>query len=148
MENIIVVANDAQYALQLIAPMKNEAIPTRWIVLICPPKFKRHVSKWVNRGALKSWRRAWAEQAAKTIEPVLTSGSDQMHWQCCHRALVNEVDELKAVWQTHRVLDARIPLLGASHDPVSAAQPMTTHDRWSVPGGVAMMGVMLVTAAD
>jgi len=43
MEKIIVVVNNAEYAMQMVAPMKNDALPTEWVLLVCPPKFTRHV---------------------------------------------------------------------------------------------------------
>lgn len=148
MENIIVVVNDAQYALQMITPMKNGASPTRWVVLACPPRFKRHVSRWVNKGALYSWRQDWAKQMVQTLEPVLTSGGDQFTWRCCHKSLPQEAALLEMEFNTHRVLDARLHMVEGHHLPVSPTQPVVSHDRWSVPGGVAMMGAVLMAAAD
>ena len=148
MENIIVVANDAEYALQMITPMKNESTPTRWILLICPPKFKRHISKWVNKSALNGWRQEWAREMVKTLEPVLASGGDQWSWRCSQKSLADEVSQLQQEFNTHRVLDARVHLMGGEHLPVSPAQPVVSHDRWSVPGGVAMMGAVLMATAD
>ena len=48
MENIIVVVDDADYALKIIAPMKGEINPTNWVLLVCPPKLTRHIGRWVN----------------------------------------------------------------------------------------------------
>ncbi len=148
MENFIVVANDASYALQMITPMKTGASPARWVILICPPRFKRHVSKWVNKRALASWRQEWASEVAKTLEPVLTLGGDQFVWRCCHQPLPQEVAALQQEFNTQRVLDARLPMMEGHHPPVSATQPLASHDRWSVPGGVAVMGAVLMAAAD
>jgi hypothetical protein len=132
----------------MITPMKNESNPTHWVVLVCPPQFKRHVSKWVSKSALRSWRHEWSKQMLQSLEPVLTSGGDQLSWRCCHQFLRQEVESLQKEFNTHRVLDARLQRVEGHHPPVNSAQPVGSHDRWSVPGGVAMMGAVLMAAAD
>ncbi len=82
MEKIIVVVNDAEYAMQMVAPMKNDALPTEWVLLVCPPKFTRHVGRWVSRQSLKAWRNQWAQELIQVVKPVITLGGDTLQWQC------------------------------------------------------------------
>ena len=148
MEKIIVVVNDADYALQMLAPMKNEAAPTQWVLLVCPPKFTRHVNRWVNRNALNAWRTKWAQDVIEVVKPVMTQGGDSLEWICSRGSLPEEIKRLQQTHGTQRVLDARRPKLGVEQQPVSASQPVTSNNSWSVPSGVAMMGAVLIAAAD
>ena len=148
MEKIIVVVNDAEYALQMVAPMRNDATPTLWVLLVCPPKFTRHVNRWVNRHALNAWRNKWAQDVIEVVKPVMTLGGDTLQWKCSQGALPEEIKRLQQEVGTQRVLDARRPKFGVEQLAVSASQPVTTNNHWSVPSGVAMMGAVLIAAAD
>ncbi len=148
MEKIIVVVNDAEYALQMVAPMKNDANPTQWVMLVCPPKFTRHVSRWVTRQALSSWRNKWSQELIDVVKPVMTVGGDKLHWRCVDGTLPDEIRRLQQEYGTQRVLDARRPKLGVEQQPVSASQPVTSNNSWSVPSGMAVMGAVLIAAAD
>ncbi len=148
MEKIIVVVNDAEYALQMVAPMKNDANPTQWVMLVCPPKFTRHVSRWVSRNALSAWRDKWAQELIQVVKPVMTLGGDTFHWRCNQGALPEEIKRLQQEYGTQRVLDARRPKVGVDQQPVSVSQPVTSNTSWSIPGGVAVMGAVLIAAAD
>lgn len=148
MEKIIVVVNDAEYALQMVDPMRNDAVPTLWVLLVCPPKFTRHVSRWVNRHSLNAWRHQWAQNVIEVVKPVMTQGGDALQWRCSKGAIPQEIKRLQQEHGTQRVLDARRPKFGAEQQPVSASQSVTTNNSWSVPGGVAMMGAVLIAAAD
>jgi hypothetical protein len=148
MEKIIVVVNDAEYALQMVAPMKNADQPTQWVLLVCPPKFTRHVSRWVSRQSLNAWRKNWAQELVQLVKPVMTLGGDTLHWSCIQGALPDEIKRLQKEFGTQRVLDARRLKLGVQQQPVSESQPVTSNNGWSVPSGVAVMGAMLIAAAE
>ena len=148
MEKIIVVVNDAEYALQMVAPMKNEALPTHWVLLVCPPKFTRHVGRWVSRQSLKAWRNNWAQDLIEVVKPVMTLGGDTLQWSCSQGALPDEMRRLQRETGTQRVLDARRLKLGVQQQPVSESQPVASNNNWSVPSGVAVMGAMLIAAAE
>jgi len=148
MEKIIVVVNDANYALQMVEPMRNDASPTQWILLACPPKFTRHVNRWVNRQSLNVWRNKWAQDVIQVIKPVLVRGRDSLHWKCSQGDLSKEIQRLQQEFGTQRVLDARRHRFGVEQQPVSASQPVITNNSWSIPSGVAMMGAVLIAAAD
>ena len=60
MENIIVVLDDATHALNQVLPMRKEGVRTHWILLACPPRLTRHISRWVNQGSRNAWRKRWA----------------------------------------------------------------------------------------
>jgi len=148
MEKIIVVVNDAEYAMQMVAPMKNDALPTQWVLLVCPPKFTRHVGRWVSRQSLKAWRNQWAQELIQVVKPVITLGGDTLQWQCSQGPLPDEINRMQQEFGTHRVLDARRLKLGEHQQPVSESQPVTSNNNWSVPSGVAVMGAMLIAASE
>jgi hypothetical protein len=148
MEKIIVVVNDAEYALQMVTPMRHDATPTQWVLLVCPPKFTRHVNRWVSRQSLHAWRNKWAQDLIEVVKPVMTLGGDVLKWKCSQGALPEEIKRLQQELGTRRVLDARRPKFGVEQQAVTESQPVTTNNQWSVPGGVAMMGAVLIAAAD
>jgi hypothetical protein len=148
MEKIIVVMNDAEYALQMLAPMRSNVSPTQWVLLVCPPKLTRHVNRWVSRHSLNAWRNKWAQDVIELVKPVMTLGGDALHWKCSQASIPDEIKRMQQEFGTQRVLDARRPKIGVEQQPVSASQPITTNNSWSIPSGVAMMGVMLIAAAD
>ena len=148
MEKILVVVNDAEYALQMVAPMKQDVTPTQWVLLVCPPKLTRHASRWVNRNSLKSWRNKWAQDLIEVVKPVMTLGRDTLDWTCCQGDLVEEIRRLQRDYGTQRVLDARRIRLGVDQPPVSESQPVASNNSWSVPSGMAVMGAVLMATAD
>jgi len=148
MENIIVVVDDADYALKIIAPMKGDINPTCWVLLVCPPKLTRHIGRWVNKTSRDAWRYKWSQALVQTIEPSLATGGDQVHWRYCKGALIQEMRKLQNDFNTHRILDARRPKLGQDHERVSPGQPVVSDNRWAIPGGVAAMGAALLVASD
>ena len=148
MENIIVVLDDAEYALQMLAPMKDEGHPTQWILLACPPRLTRHIGRWVSPASREAWRNKWSMELVQKLKPVLTAGSDRLQWRLAKGALEDQTRRLQAEFTTHRVFDARRPRLGQDHEPVAAGQPVERNSQWSLSGGVATMGVVLLMAAD
>ena len=152
MDKIIVYLDDAEFARRELAPMKlasPDARPaTHWILVACPPRMTRHISKWVNRRARESWRNKWAENLFRSIAPVLEAQGDQVTTVLPHGLLVDQTRELILRHGAARVLDARRPKFGQDMLPVTADQPAQSESRWSVPGAVAGMGAALVLAAE
>jgi len=153
MDNIIVYVDDAEYALHQLGPMHDSSAsgqqqPTHWILVACPPRMSRHISKWVNHSARKNWREKWAEKLFAQLRPGLGGKQDQISTQIAEGPLPALTQSLIQRYGAARVLDARRPKFGQDLPPVSSSQPASGDARWSVPGAVAGMGAMLVLAAE
>ena len=148
MENIIVVIDDPEYALKMLAPMKNEGDPTQWVLLVCPPRLTRHIGRWVSHAARDAWRNKWAQELLQKVMPVLQGAGDRVQWRIARGPLVEHTGQLQSEFVTHRVLDARRPKFGQDQAPVTTDQPTEHSSRWTLPGGAAAMGAALLMAAD
>lgn len=152
MDKIIVYLDDADFAKHQLAPMENGSPGARqgthWILVACPPRMTRYISKWVNHTARENWRIKWAEKLLTQITPALQARGDQVTAVLAHGSLVELTKKLLAQHGTARVLDARRPKFGQDMPLVTENQPMTDQARWSVPGAVAGMGAVLVLAAE
>lgn len=150
MDKIIVYVNDATHALQQIAPMKSltSAVPTLWIVVACPPRMTRHMSRWVTHSARENWRAKWSEKVFATVLPSLQNSQDQVVNVVAKGDLTQMTEELQRKFGSARVLDARLPMIGQDLMPVTASQPTNPESRWALPGAVLGMGTVLALAAD
>ena len=152
MDKIIVYLDDADFARHQLAPMKNGGPSaeqaTHWILVACPPRMTRHISKWVNHAARESWRDKWSEKLFTRITPELQAQGDQVTTVLAHGPLVELTQELLSRHGAARVLDARRPKFGQDMAPVTPDQPTATEARWTVPGAIAGMGAALVLAAE
>lgn len=152
MDNIIVYLDDADFARHALVPMKMAAPgsqqPTHWVLVACPPRMTRYISKWVTHAARENWRDRWAEKLLARIAPELLAQGDQVTTVLAHGPLVDLTQELLAQHGAARVLDARRPKFGQDMAPVTPDQPTTAEARWSVPGAIAGMGAVLVLAAE
>lgn len=152
MDKIIVYLDDADFAKHQLAPMKNGGSiarqATHWILVACPPRMTRHISKWVNHTARENWRNKWAEKLFGRITPELQAQGDQVTTVLAHGSLVELTQGLLSQQGAARVLDARRPKFGQDMQPVTPDQPAAGEARWSVPGAIAGMGAALVLAAE
>ena len=156
MDKIIVYVDDADHALQQLAPMANggaratgsAAQSTLWILVACPPRVTRYISRWVTHSARDNWRMKWSEEQFCAIAPTLKAGGGSVTTLVARGPLVEQTGRLLAVHPTARVLDARRPRLGQDMEPVTPNQPVRHDSRWSVPGAMAGMGAVLVLASD
>lgn len=150
MDNIIVYVDDAEYALHQLKPMggSQSGEPTHWILVACPPRMTRHISKWVNHAARQNWRTRWAERLYTQLAPGLRSEGDRITQVLAHGPLVEMSRELIKTHGTARVLDARRPKFGQDLVPVTQGQPPAQDARWTVPSAVAGMGAFLVLASE
>jgi hypothetical protein len=147
MDRIIVYVDDAAYAAQQIAPMAGGSA-AHWILVACPPRMTRRISKWVSHSARESWREKWTERLIAQIEPALqTEGSMVMH-VIAKGNLMQLTQSLIARHGTARVLDARRPKFGQDLAPVAPGQQPDNHGKWEVPGAVAGLGAALLLAAE
>lgn len=152
MDKIIVYLDDAAFARHQLAPMKNSASGsqqgTLWILVACPPRMTRHISKWVNHTARQNWRIKWADKLLAEIMPELQAQGDTVATVLAHGPLLELTQELLTQYGVARVLDARRPKFGQDMPPVTADQPASGEARWSVPGAIVGMGAALVLAAE
>ena len=148
MENIIVVVDDAEYALKMLAPMQHQGQPTQWVLLACPPRLTRHIGRWVNHASREAWRKKWSQELVDKLQPALQTGGDRMVWRMTKGNLVEQTRQLQSEFNTHRVLDARRPKFAQDQAPVTADQPTEHNSHWTLPSGAAAMGVALLMAAD
>lgn len=152
MDNIIVYLDDAEYARHQLAPMEQGAPGqrqgTHWILVACPPRMTRHISKWVNHASRQHWRNKWAEKLYADITPALRAGGDKVTEVIAQGPLVDLSRQLQTRHGAARILDARRPKFGHDLPPVTADQPAPHEARWTVPGAVAGMGAMLLLASE
>lgn len=153
MDKIIVYLDDPEFARHHLVPMKSEISagvrqPTHWVLVACPPRLTRHISKWVHHTARENWRAKWAAKMFARITPILQAQGDQMSLVVAQGPLVELTQQLQLQHGMARVLDARRPKFGQDMPPVAPDQPAPSQSHWSVPGAVAGMGAALVLAAE
>ena len=152
MDKIIVYLDDAEFAEHQLTPMRNGVPGTRgathWILVACPPRMTRHISKWVNHSARQNWRNKWADKLFARITPKLEAQGDKVTTVLAQGPLVELTQQLLTQQGAARVMDARRPKFGQDMHPVTADQPASSEARWSVPGAIAGMGAALVLAAE
>ncbi|MES3002250.1 MAG: hypothetical protein V4787_16295 [Pseudomonadota bacterium] len=147
MDRIIVFVDDAAYAAQQLVPMAG-GNAAHWIVVACPPRMTRRISKWVSHSARENWREKWSQKLVGQIAPGLRSGGGNVITEIAKGDLVQMTQALIARHGTARVLDARRPKFGQDLQPVTADQQRASDERWQVPGAVAGLGAALLLAAE
>jgi hypothetical protein len=154
MDKIIVYLDDADYAQQHVVPMAGAAVSgeragrTHWVLVACPPRMTRRISKWVSHSAREIWRDKWSGKVFEQLVPQLQARGDEVTTVVARGVLVDLTQSLMAKHGASRVLDARRPKFGQDLQPVTADQPAPTGRDWEVPGAVAGMGALLVLAAE
>ena len=148
MENIIVVLDDAEHALNQVLPMRKEGTSTRWILVACPPRLTRHISRWVNQGSRNAWRKRWSQELLVKVQPELTRNGDTCELRLLSGKLSDLTESLQKEFALARVLDARRPKVGQDLEPATASQPSGPSSSWVLPGGTAALGAMIILAAE
>lgn len=149
MDKIIAFVDDADHALQQLAPMKSSANPaTVWILVACPPRLTQHVSKWVNHSAREKWRAKWSDRLFAQITTGFADPTDTVVRVVASGKLAAVSDQLLAKHGVARILDARCPRFGQDLEPVVHGQPVSRHSRWSVPGAIAGVGAVMALATE
>jgi hypothetical protein len=152
MDTIIAYVDDADYALQQLAPMLDEASganrrAAQWILVACPPRMSRHINKWVNHTARENWRNKWSDKLFKLITPRLQACGGKVVTLLSTGPLMEMTQELQMKYGTARVLDARRPKFGP--DVQSATGPSPGSDaRGAVPGALGGMAAFLILASE
>ena len=155
MEKIIVYVNDTAHAQQTLAPMcrasdspAGAGVQTQWIVVACPPRLTRHISKWLTHSARMQWRDKWSAKVFADLKPMLSSPGNQVKTLTAQGTLVDLTAELIKTHGVARVLDARLALVGQEMQPVTREQPITAGNRWVLPGAMASMGTLMALASE
>jgi len=148
MDKIIVYLDDAPWALQQLAPMTAGvgASRTHWVLVACPPRMTRHISKWVNHAAREKWREKWSAKLFESVETDLRRRGDEVSKVIAKGPLPALTQQLAREHCASHVLDARRPKFGCEMPSVCADQPASQEGRWQVPGAIIGMGAMLVLA--
>jgi hypothetical protein len=148
MDKIIVYVDDAEHALQQLTPMLVGGGRTEWVMVACAPRMTHRISKWVNHTARENWRNKWSEKLFALIVPSLLARGDSITTVLAKGPLTDLTAKLLAEHGPSRVLDARRPKFGQDMQPVTPDQPAGKDGRWSVPGAVASLGLVLVLAGE
>lgn len=149
MERFIVYLDDADYAQQQLAPLKNAATPAaHWVLVGCAPRLTRRIGKWVSHSARENWRAKWAHKLFEQAVPALRSPGDVVTTVLAKGPLPELTRQLITQHGAARVIDARRPKFGHELPAVTESQRAAGRPGWEVPGAVAFLGAALVLAAE
>lgn len=147
METLIVYVNDSEYARNQLATMIDVKQPTKCVLVGCPPKLNRHISKWISGGARKKWQTQWSETACAEIRQAFAEQGHHFVHRVAFGPLVNVTKQLQGEFLGARVLDARRPKLAQIPEPLVQGQ-QAQPDMASRAMGVAATAAIFVLAAD
>ena len=147
MDTLIVYVNDSEYARNQLATMINARQPTKCVLVGCPPKLNRHISRWISGGARKKWQTQWSETACAEISQAFVSEGHQFVNRVAFGPLINVTKQLQGEFLGARVLDARRPKLAQTPEPIVEGQ-QAQPDLVSTAMGVAATTAILALAAD
>ncbi len=119
MDTFIVYLDDAQHALLALRRAAGPVSAAHWILVACPPRMTRHLSKWVNQRQREHWRARWAEKQFNALRPVLQARGDRVSTRVADAPLPELTRALLARDGAAVVLDLRRP----KFDP----EPPTPH---------------------
>jgi hypothetical protein len=95
-----VLLDDASYAMRHINPMRcsssGEPLPNHWVLMACPPRMTRHVSKWVH-------------QLFADIAAYLNSPNDHIKQYQSVGPLMAQAQDLLLKYPNARLVDAHRP---------------------------------------
>lgn len=154
MDTLIAYFDDAEHACHQLLPLLSSGTATaqqsstHWILVACPPRMTRRVSKWVSYANRENWRARWADKVTEPVVQAVVAPGDQLTRLVAHGSLADLSDSLRQQFPGARVLDARRPKLGQDLPAVTHNQPEPHGARWAVPGAVAGLGAALVLATE
>lgn len=122
METLIVYVNDSEYARNQLATMIHASQPTKCVLVACPPKLNRHISRWISGAARKKWQTQWADNTCAEISKTFASAGHQFVSRMAVGPLVNVTKQLQGEFISSRVLDARRLKLDETPEPVAIGQ--------------------------
>lgn len=149
MQTIAVFVNDAEHALKLLQEPLNNAGPTRWVLVACPPALTRHAGRWVTQSAKRQWREQWAADTFAAIEwAIQARAGDVVEKMVPQRPLLAVADRLRARAGGVRLVDARQPRWGAAAEPITLDPPASNRSRWAAPMAVTTGLSAVLALAD
>lgn len=155
MDTLIVYLDDADYAQQMLAPMLNKDLATRWVLVACAPRMSHRIGKWLSHSARENWRNQWSEKLFAKVKLILVPGGDtaalgtQTAVECvvAKGPLPALTQSLRTRFGAAHVVDARRPKFGQALEPVTLEQPRDKQG-WQIPGAVGSLSALLVLASD
>ena len=147
METLIVYINDSEHARSQLATMIHAHQPTKCVLVGCPPKLNRHISRWISGGARKKWQTQWSDTACAEISKAFASDGHQFVYRVAFGPLINVTKQLQGEFLGARVLDARRPKLAQTAEPLVEGQQVRP-DLASTAMGVAATTAIFALAVD
>jgi hypothetical protein len=147
METLIIYVNESDYARNQLAAMVSTGQPTKCVIVGCPPKLNRHISKWITGAARKKWQAQWTDKVHKEIATAFQHQGHQFLSRVAFGPLINVTKQLQGEFLGARVLDARRPKLAQTPEPLVEGQ-QAQPDVASRVMGVAATTAIFVLAAD
>lgn len=125
MENVVIYVDDAAYARQRLQmlPAAAAGVARHWLVVVCPPRMTRHVSKWVHHTARQNWRDRWSQRLLLQLLPALRGPGQQVSTFVADGPLHALTRTLIERHGPARVLDLRRPKFDAPASAATAALP-------------------------
>ena len=77
METLIIYVNETEYARNQLAAMLSVRQPTQCVLVGCPPKLNRHISKWISGAARKKWQTQWVDTVCGEISTAFVQEGHQ-----------------------------------------------------------------------
>jgi hypothetical protein len=148
MQKFIVYVDDAEHALQHLAPMLAAEGPTEWVMVACAPRMTHRISKWVSHTARENWRNKWADKLFALTVPPLQARGNRVTTVLARGPLPELTDRLLVEHGPARIVDVRRPKFAHDAQPPAADKPADKTGRWGLPGTVAGLSLALVFAAE
>jgi hypothetical protein len=147
METLIVYVNDSEYARNQLATMIAPSLPTKFVLVGCPPKLNRHISKWISGSARKKWQAQWADSTCAEISKAFISERHHFVQRVAFGPLTTVTKQLQGEFPGARVFDARRPKLAQIPEILVEGQ-QAQPDLVSRAMGVAATTAIMALAAD
>ena len=147
METLIIYVNDTEHARSQLATMIEPSQPTKCVLVGCPPKLNRHISKWITGGARKKWQTTWADNTCAEISKTFAAEGHQFVFRVAHGPLINVTKQLQGEFLGARVFDARKTKLSEASEPLVKGQQQEP-DLATKAMSVAAVTAILALAAD
>lgn len=125
METIAAYVDDAEHAPRLLQPLLDRDADARWVVVVCPPRLRRHASRWISHAERQRCREEWAGRLFVALEPLFARcPPDAVQTLLARGPLARVTERLSQRFgATLRVFDARRPRLGRPLEPLKADRP-------------------------
>jgi hypothetical protein len=148
MDKVIVYVDDAEHALEQLAPVLAAGGRTEWLLVACAPRMTHRISKWVSHTARENWRNKWADKLFALTVPPLHARGDLVTTVLARGPLPELTDRLIAEHGPARVVDVRRPKFDQGAQVPSTDKPAGKNGRWGLPGTVASLGLVLVLVGE